>query len=347
MIEAEDLKEYYPFNRIDMKFYPLLLKEFDFFEKQQGEKLYEINRSAENTKYLINGVVQITTDKGREKTLKSTSLSSKYPIGDANKSNTMDAVVTSKNMTGFQISSNLLDHIQVWNSVYSDASHDSPLRGHDSYEWVSGLLKSRSVQMLPQGNIQEMFMQLEAKPVKAGDEIVAEGDPGDFCYIIAGGEAEVFQVIAEGEQKVANLEKGALFGESALVSSEPRNASVRMKTDGLLMSLAGATFSKLLKAHVIRWVNPQAALEMLQSGATLVDVRESTEFAQQSIEGCFNIPVNQIRKNIHKLNLNSTIITCSNLGSRCASAAFTLATLGYDVYALQGGINGLIKTVHS
>ena len=347
MIEAEDLKEYYPFNKIEMKFYHLLLNEFEFFEKQQGEKLYEINRRAENTKYLTRGVVQITTDKGREKTLKSTSLSAKYPVGDANKSNTMDAVVTSKSMSGFQISSNLLDHIQVWNSAYTSATPDSPLRGHDSYEWVVGLLKSRSVQMLPQANIQELFMQLEARPVKAGEEIIDEGDPGDCCYIIASGEAEVFQAIAEGEQKVANLEKGALFGESALVSNEPRNASVRMKTDGLLMTLAGVTFSKLLKAHVIRWVNPQAALEMLRAGATLVDVREPVEYSHQSIEGCFNIPVNQIRKNIHKLNLNSTIITCSNLGSRCASAAFTLATLGYDVYALQGGINGLIRTVQS
>ena len=347
MIEAEDLKEYYPFNKIDVKFYPLLLKEFDFFERHQGDKLYEINRGAENTKYLTKGVVQITTDKGREKTLKSTSLSSKYPIGDANKSNTMDAIVASKTMSGFQISSNLLDHLQVWNNAYTSATTGSPLLGHESYEWVVGLLKSRSVQMLPQANIQEMFLQLESRQVKAGEEVIVEGDGGSHCFIIADGVAEVFQSIAEGEQKVANLEKGSLFGESALVSNEPRNASVRMQTDGMLMTLAGDTFSKLLKAHVIRWINPQAAIDMLKEGATLVDVREPVEYGRQSIESCVNIPVNQIRKNVHKLNLNATVITCSNLGSRCASAAFTLATLGYDVYALQGGIGGLIRTVQT
>ncbi|MGJ8664468.1 MAG: cyclic nucleotide-binding domain-containing protein, partial [Marinicella sp.] len=270
MIEAKDLKEYYPFNKIDVKFYPLLLNEFEFFEKQQGDKLYEINRRAENTKYLTKGVVQITTDKGREKTLKSTSLSAKYPVGDANKSNTMDAVVTSKTMSGFQISSNLVDHLQVWNSVYTSAAHDSPLRGHNSYEWVVGLLKSRSVQMLPQGNIGELFNELETRQVSAGEEVISEGDPGDYCYIIAEGIAEVFQVVSEGEQKVAILDKGTLFGESALVSSEPRNASVRMQSDGLLMKLAGATFSKLLKAHVVRWITAQNALEMLAEGATLI-----------------------------------------------------------------------------
>ena len=347
MIKAEDLKEYYPFNKIETKFYPLLVQEFDYFEKQKGDRLYEINRRAENTKYLTKGVVQITTDKGREKTLKSTSLSAKYPVGDANKSNTMDVVVTSSSMQGFQINSNLLDHLLVWNSVYVNADQDSPLRGHQSYEWVVGLLKSRSVQMLPQGNIDELFNELDSMAVKAGQEIISEGDPGDYCYIIADGVAEVYQVVAEGEQKVAEIGQGTLFGESALVSSEPRNASVRMKSDGLLMRLAGATFSKLLKAHVVRWITAQSALEMLAQGATLIDVREPEEFGRQSIQGCFNIPVNKIRKNIHKLNLDATIITCSNLGSRCASAAFTLATLGYDVYALQGGIGGLIKSLQS
>lgn len=347
MIKAEDLQQYYPFNKIEMKFYPLLLGECEFFEKHQGDKLYEINRPAENTKYLTHGVVQITTDKGREKTLKSTSLSSKYPIGDANKSNTMDAVVKSKNMSGFQISSNLLDHIQVWNGVYSKVDPDSPLRGHDDYAWVVGLLKSRSVQMLPQGNIEELFNELDSVAVKSGTEVIAEGDSGDYCYIIAKGVAEVYQVIAEGEKKVAELSNGALFGESALVSTEPRNASVRMKSDGLLMRLSAAKFSRLLKAHVVRWITAQSALEHLAAGATLIDVREPEEYNRQSIQGCFNIPVNHIRKNVHKLNLNATIITCSNLGSRCASAAFTLATLGYDVYALQGGINGLIRTLES
>ncbi len=345
MIKAEDLQQYYPFNRIEMKFYPLLLDECEFFEKMQGDRLYEINRRAENTKYLTNGIVQITTDKGREKVLKSTSISSKYPIGDANKSNTMDAVVTSKTMSGFQISSNLLDHMQVWNSVYTKVSPDSPLRGHESYAWVVGILKSRSVQMLPQGNIEELFNELESVTVKAGEEVVSEGEAGDYCYIIARGVADIYQAIADGEKKVAEVGNGTLFGESALVSSEPRNASVRMKTDGLLMRLAAAKFSRLLKAHVVRWITAQSALEQIAAGATLIDVREPEEYTRQSIQGCFNIPVNKIRKNVHKLNLDSTIITCSNLGSRCASAAFTLATLGYDVYALQGGINNLIRAL--
>ncbi len=345
MIKAEDLQQYYPFNKIKVKFYPLLLRELDFFEKQKGDMLYEINRRAENTKYLTKGVVKVVTDKGREKIIKSTSLQSKYPIGDANKSNTMDAFIGTQQAAGFQISSTFLDHFQVWSGCYDEAPEDSPLRGHKSYEWVVGLLKSQSVQMLPQGNVGELFEELESRSVEAGEEVIAEGDPGDFCYIIAEGEAEVFQCVAEGEQKIASLGKGVLFGESALVSSEPRNASIRMTTDGLLMKLSGEKFSKLLKAHVVRWITAQSAIEKIANGAILLDVREQEEYNHQGLEGSMNIPVTLLRKQISRLDLTKEVITCSNLGSRCASAAFTLATLGYDVYALQGGINGLIRSL--
>jgi len=345
MIEAEDLQQYYPFNKIKVKFYPLLLKELDFFEKQKGDKLYSINRPAENTKYLTKGVVKVVTDKGREKVIKSTSLQSKYPIGDANKSNTMDAIVATAQASCFQINSTFLDHFQVWSGCYDQAAEDSPIRGHQSYEWVVGLLKSQSVQMLPQGNVGELFEELESRSVSAGEEVIAEGDPGDYCYIIVEGEAEIFQCVAEGEQKIAELGKGVLFGESALVSSEPRNASIRMKSDGLLMKLSGEKFSKLLKAHVVRWITAQTTIEKISNGAILLDVREAEEYNHQGLQGSINIPVTQLRKKISQLDLTREIITCSNLGSRCASAAFTLATLGYDVYALQGGINGLIRSL--
>ncbi|MEZ5471872.1 MAG: cyclic nucleotide-binding domain-containing protein [Marinicella sp.] len=346
MIKAEELQQYFPFNAIKLKFYPLILREFEFFDMSKGEQLYTINRRAENTKYLTKGIIKVVNDKGREKIIKSTSLSSKYPIGDANKSNTLDATVASSSATGFQINSTFLDHFKVWCDVHDKAPADSPLRGHDSYEWVVGLLKCQSVQMLPQGNVGELFEELETRTVQGGEEVIAEGDPGDFCYIIADGEAEVFQCVAEGEQKVADLHKGHMFGEAALVSSEPRNASVRMKTDGLLMKLARQKFTRLVKAHVVRWITAQAAIDKITRGAVLLDVRETEEFERQGIRGSLNIPVNQIRKQIKRLDLSKEIITCSNLGSRCASAAFTLTTLGYDVYVLQGGINNLIRTLN-
>ncbi len=345
MITVEALQQYYPFNKIQFKFLPILLRELEFFSLQKGEKLYSINRRAENTKYLTQGIIHVMTDKGREKVIKSTSLQSKYPIGDANKSNTMDAVVSSTQASGFQINSTLLDHFLVWNDSYSKVTLDSPIRGHKDYHWVIGLLKSQSVQMLPQGNVGEMFEVLGSSAFDVGAEVVSEGDAGDYCYIIARGEAEVYKCGSNGEYKVADLGPGDLFGESALVSNEPRNASVRMKSNGLLMTLSGEQFGKLLKAHVVRWITAEETLEKITQGATLLDVREREEYQQLGVQGCLNIPVNEVHSKLSTLDKSRVIITCSNMGSRCASAAFTLATKGFDVYALQGGISGLLRTL--
>ena len=344
MLTAESLKDYYPFNTFEPKFLPLLLEEIKEFEVKKGTILFRQGKQSKHTKYLLEGAVQMVQKDGRDKTVKSTSLQSKYPLSDANKSSKIDATVITNTCKGFGINSILLDHFRVWNDLFLASPKDSPLRGHDSYHWVIGLLKSRSVQMLPQGHIEQIFKELEPERVHHGDEIISEGEAGQYCYVIAAGKSAVFKCKAEGEAKVAHLGPGDLFGENALISNEPRNASVRMTSDGLLMKLEGKRFSALLKSHVVRWITSQTALEKIARGGILVDVREEDEFARQRIEGCINMPSSDIRQRIKKLDPKKPIITCSNQGGRSASAAFLLATLGFDVYALQGGINSLLKS---
>lgn len=345
MIEVESLKKYYPFNKIQAKFLPLLLKEISIFELSRGEKLYSMNQQAESTKYLIDGEIKITTDKGREKNIKTASFQSTYPIGDANKSNKMDAVVTSVKANCFQISSTLLDHFLVWSDIHQKLPAESPVRGHKNYDWVLGLLRNSSVQMLPQGNIEELLQSLESYPVRSKQTIIKQGEPGDYFYLIAKGKATISRSDNGTETVIAELKTGDVFGESALVSNEPRNATIQMASDGMLLRLSGAKFGRLLKAHVVRWITAEETIQRIQQGASLVDVRDRDEFQQISIQGCLNIPISELRQRIPELDKSRSIVTCSNLASRCASAAFTLINEGFDVYVLQGGINQLIRTL--
>lgn len=77
--------------------------------------------------------------------------------------------------------------------------------------------------------------------------ICRQGDEGNYFYIIKEGTAVCTQVNAEGEEKtVATLSDGNYFGEIALLTSKPRQATVKAK--GLLKVLAidRATFTRVL-----------------------------------------------------------------------------------------------------
>lgn len=346
MITVEELKNYYPFNKMEEKFLPLLLNQFDEMEFKKGDDIFASDDNKINAKYVIDGVVEISYPTGRQKVLKSTSLQSYYPVGEVNTSKKLSSVVQSKTAKVMTMNNIFLDHFTVWDNLFKETEQDSPLRGHESYQWVVGLLQSKAVQMLPRGHVDQIFKNLEPVYVNAGDEIITEGDSGDYCYIIVKGVAEVFKCVADGEEMVATLNEGVLFGENALVSKEPRTASVRMKTNGVLMKMIGEKFSSLLKSHVVRWLTTDATYEMVLDGAVLLDVREEEEVANLSFHDCVNIPMDKIRDECEeKLDKSVPVVTCSNTGMRCASAAFLLATLGYDVYSMQGGVTGLLKLI--
>lgn len=345
MINAEHIKDYFPFNKINSAFYPLLLSQCKPFEARKDDTLTKPGEVLNQTLYLTGGVVQITTESGRDKTLKSKSLSAKYPMIDARKSQDAHIRVASRAVTGFGINARFLEHFQVWDRCHNEAPLDSPLRNHQDYQWVLGLLNSRTVQMIPQGNVAELFSVLERVEVRRDNELMSEGEAGDYCYIIVAGEAGVYKCQSEGEEQVATLVKGDLFGESALVSNEPRDASVRMISDGVLMRLSGEAFRKLLKAHVVRWITAEKALQKIADGATLIDVRENDEHQKLGIKGSLNIPLPELRQRSRQLNPDAPVITASNMGSRCAAAAYTLTGMDFDVYALQGGISGLLRHI--
>lgn len=346
MVTVEQLKNYYPFNKMEEKFLPLLMEQFKVFEFERGDDIFQHDDNKVYAKYVIDGRVEITYPSGRQKMLKADSLSSYYPVGEVNSQKHLTSEVQSKSAKVMMLNNIFLDQFVVWDNLYKESSPDSPLRGHESYNWVVGLLNSNAMQMLPRGHVDQIFKSLEPEYVKNGKEVISEGDVGEYCYIIVNGSAGIYKCVAEGEEKIATLGSGALFGENALVSKDPRNASVRMETNGLLMRMAGENFSSLLKSHVVRWLTSDASYEMILEGAVLVDVRETYEFEESHFHDSVHIPLGQLRDESEKqLDKNTTVITCSNTGMRCASAAFLLATLGYDVYSMQGGVRGLLKLI--
>lgn len=73
-------------------------------------------------------------------------------------------------------------------------------------------------------------------------DIIREGDPGDRFYILVRGKAEVIK----GTARVAVLQDGDYFGEIALLSDHPRNATVRSVTPCVCLILERDHFRAML-----------------------------------------------------------------------------------------------------
>lgn len=79
-----------------------------------------------------------------------------------------------------------------------------------------------------------------------GEIVFEQGDEGDCTYFIHSGEVEVVQKQNGREQIVATLSAGQYFGEAALITSKPRNATVRAVNATKLAVLGKKNFLTML-----------------------------------------------------------------------------------------------------
>lgn len=77
-------------------------------------------------------------------------------------------------------------------------------------------------------------------------KICSQGESGDFFYIIKSGSATCTQTDSTGEEKVvANLKVGDYFGEIALLTTKPRQATVTAHNNLTVLSIDRATFTRV------------------------------------------------------------------------------------------------------
>jgi sigma-B regulation protein RsbU (phosphoserine phosphatase) len=94
----------------------------------------------------------------------------------------------------------------------------------------------------PDDILAEIASLLEEVPINAGETAFEKGEMGTSMYVIAGGRVRVH----DGERTLNYLGECDVFGEMALVDSQPRSASVTAVEDTKLLRLDQDPFYRLM-----------------------------------------------------------------------------------------------------
>lgn len=130
---------------------------------------------------------------------------------------------------------------QTFNNIVKDVSR----KNRETYEEFL-----KSVDLLSSMDYYERVQLSDAVHkvrFNKGDYIIKEGDPGDAFYFVTEGTA-VAQKEIEGEIKnVMDYKSGDYFGERALLTNEPRAASIVCTSDEVIVAkLENRSFKRLL-----------------------------------------------------------------------------------------------------
>jgi NTE family protein len=91
---------------------------------------------------------------------------------------------------------------------------------------------------------------LEPVSVSAGTVLIREGDPADCLYLVAAGRLRVVTTDGDGvEIPLAEIGRGGLVGEMALITNRPRTATVQVLRDTHLLRLSTTAFTELVADH--------------------------------------------------------------------------------------------------
>jgi ABC-type multidrug transport system fused ATPase/permease subunit len=104
---------------------------------------------------------------------------------------------------------------------------------------------------LDEATLMIVASRLVRERVKEGADIVRQGDTGDALYIVSRGRFDVLVSVDDEPRRVNTLGDGDFFGEIALLTGEPRTATVRATMDSELYRLGQEDFAFLLDSQPV------------------------------------------------------------------------------------------------
>ncbi len=310
---------------------------------QLGQIIFSRGEAAKTVVYLISGEVEVFDGK-TNRIVRGDTPEARQPLAQG--ARRLGTGTCIKPAQVLLVDREHLDLILTWSQTGGvevvDLSHRREA-DEDPQDWMTALLQNQAFHRIPPGNIAQLFACMKDASFAAGDTIIQQGDRGDAYYILTEGRVQVVLQNPNGleETELNVLGVGRGFGEEALLSGNPRNATVRALTDVSVMKIEGKDFERLLKAPVLSLIT----LEDLNSGVQVVDVRLPEEFAAGHVAEAINLPLAHLREQAVALDAHRAVAVYCDTGARSASATYLLCERGFDARLVAGGVPGeLLKS---
>jgi CRP/FNR family cyclic AMP-dependent transcriptional regulator len=96
---------------------------------------------------------------------------------------------------------------------------------------------------------EETLFQKFGKELTKGTVLFREGEPGKEMFVLQSGKVAISKKVRDVEKVLAILGPGEFFGEMAIISNKPRNASAIVEEDAKLLMIDPRTFEAMIRGN--------------------------------------------------------------------------------------------------
>lgn len=96
---------------------------------------------------------------------------------------------------------------------------------------------------------EETLFQRFGKEFPKGTILFREGDPGKDMFVLQSGRVAITKRVRDVEKVLAILGPGEFFGEMAIISNRPRNATALVQDDAKLLVIDPKTFEGMIRGN--------------------------------------------------------------------------------------------------
>jgi len=96
---------------------------------------------------------------------------------------------------------------------------------------------------------EETLFQRFGKEFPKGTVLFNEGEPGKDMFVLQSGKISISKKVRDVEKVLAMLGPGEFFGEMAIISNKPRNATATVMEDAKLLVIDPKTFEAMIRGN--------------------------------------------------------------------------------------------------